>query len=190
MGLMPKPSQVILLVEDSRHQQFTLKYLSRLGFNPHSIRVKMSPSGAGSAEQWVREQFPIEFEECRIRHARAGTRLIVVIDADARSVQQRIQELDLALREARLSTASSNTANVVRLIPKRNIETWILCLNNRTVDETANYKNAQNDWAKLIADATPTLYAWTRQNAEVPASCVESLRLGLSELKKLENIHS
>lgn len=87
MGVVAKPSQIILLVEDTRHQQFIFGYLRRLGIGRHAMRFERSPSGEGSAEQWVRERFAIEVGACRGRHAE--TKLIVLIDADTFTVQQR-----------------------------------------------------------------------------------------------------
>ncbi len=97
---MAKPSQIILLVEDKRHEQFTRRYLRRLNYGAHTMRFVTSPTGAGSAEGWVREQFPIQVEACRRRQAE--TKLIVLIDADALTVQQRRAQLDQTLRQAGL----------------------------------------------------------------------------------------
>jgi hypothetical protein len=91
MGVVAKPSLLILLVEDSLHKQFIYRYLKELGFGRHDVRVEESPSGQGIAEQWIRQRFPIEFEACRGRQAE--TRLIVLIDADKRTVQQRLAQL-------------------------------------------------------------------------------------------------
>ena len=62
---MAKPSQVIMLVEDRRHEQFIFRYLRILGYEPHAMRVVRSPVGEGSAEQWVREQFAAEVQAYR-----------------------------------------------------------------------------------------------------------------------------
>lgn len=183
---MSKPTNVLLLVEDLRHRQFTYRYLRKLGFRAHDLRFKMSPSGSGSAEQWVREQFPVEYVECRRRNTHVSTRLVIVLDADSRPVQDRMRELDQSLQAAQVPATNSTDALVIRLIPKRNIETWILCLNDIPVEETTNYKNRAEDWTKRITEAITTLYSWTRQNASVPDSCVQSLHLGLPELRKLE----
>jgi hypothetical protein len=182
MEVMAKPSQVILLVEDSRHQQFIFRYLRMLGLKPHAMRVVKSPSGACSAEQWIRERFAIEVEEYRSRHAE--TKLIVLIDADTHSVQQRLRQLDQALHENGVPLIY-DTEEIARLVPKRNIETWILCLNEVPVDEIADYKRNHNDWTELIRAAAVTLYGWSRPNASVPLSCVESLQVGIRELRRL-----
>ena len=51
---MADPSQVILLVEDKSHKQFALRYLKKRGIENRHVRVVLSPSGKGSAENWVR----------------------------------------------------------------------------------------------------------------------------------------
>ena len=178
---MIKPSQVILLVEDSRHQQFIFRYLRTAGLEPRAVRIEKSPSGAGSAEQWVRERFPIEVQAYRARHAQ--TTLIVLIDADTQTVHQRRRQLDHALREAGV-TLIGDTEAIARLVPKRNVETWILCLNDIVVDEGADYKRTRNDWPGLTHTAAVTLYGWRRPNKALLPSCVESLRLGIQELRK------
>jgi hypothetical protein len=183
MGVVPKPSQVILLLEDSRHKQFIYRYLRRLGFEGHEMRIEKSPSGEGSAEQWVRERFAVEVDACRSRQAE--TRLIVLIDADTRTVQERIAELDTALREAGAPLIPVDTNQIARLVPKRNIETWILCLSGEQVDEDADYKRTRDNWTELVRTGVGTLYAWTRPRATVPSSCVESLQIGIRELQKL-----
>jgi hypothetical protein len=87
---------------------------------------------------------------------------------------------------ARLDSFRSLTIpGIARLVPKRNIETWILCLNNERVEETPDYKRTRDDWTELIPTAASALYAWTRPNATVPPSCVESLQIGIEELQKI-----
>jgi hypothetical protein len=66
-----------------------------------------------------------------------------------------------------------DTEEIARLVPKRNIETWILCLNDVQVNEDADYKRTHDDWTELIRTAAGTLYVWNRPRVAVPASCVE-----------------
>jgi hypothetical protein len=147
------------------------------------MRIVKSPSGAGSAELWVRERFAIEVEAYRGR--RAKTKLIVVIDADTRSVQQRISQLDQALREAGAPPISNNEEGIARLVPRRNIETWILCLNDVQVDEDTDYKRTRDNWNEMMRSAVGTLYTWARPRAPLPPLCIESLRIGIRELQRL-----
>ncbi len=181
---MAKPSQVILLLEDALHERFVFRYLRKLRYGTHLMRVVKSPSGAGSAEQWVRERFVIEVLARRRRQAE--TRLIVIIDADTHTVQDRIEQLDGALREAGVSMLPEDTRTIARLVPKRNMETWILCLNDARVNEEADYKNKRENWTEMVRSAVITLHTWTRPYAVVPLSCVDSLRAGMAELQKIE----
>ena len=139
-----------------------------------------------SGEQWVRERFAVEVEGCRRRRARAETALIVVIDADNLLVQERLAQLDRKLDEAQADRVRPDAEQIARLVPKRNIETWILCLNDVSVDEETDYKRTRNEWTTLISSGRETLYDWTRPNAQLPASSVSSLQLGVAELKRLD----
>lgn len=75
--------KIVLLCEDSQHEAFTRRFLKGVGWNIRELRVEKSPSASGSAEQWVREEFPNELRIYRQRKARAASALIAMIDADA-----------------------------------------------------------------------------------------------------------
>ncbi len=183
---MSNPSSVILLLEDARHKQLVYRYLIECGVEANVIRVQSSPSGKGSAENWVRKQFPKEVRAYRSRQSRAQTQLIVVIDADTETVQMRLGQLDQALKGSKMSLVNTDTEKIARLIPKRNIETWILCLNGQGIDEETDYtKKTTNDWNAFIPNAANTLSKWTSPNAVLPTICVASLQHGVGELRRL-----
>ncbi len=182
---MAKPSQVIVLVGDNRHQRFVWRYLRRCGLEQHAMRFVPYPAGAGSGEQWVRAQFAVEVEAYRGRRAHAETTLIVIIDADDLSVRERLAQLDRNLDEAQVDRIRPEAEQIARLVPKRNIETWILCLIGVAVDEETDYKRTRKDWTTLIRSASETLYNWARPSAQPPANCISSLRLGVAELRRL-----
>ena len=181
---MSNPSLVIVLAEDEHHKMLIYRYLVNCGLKRHAIMIRRSPSGRGSAENWVRKEFVRETTEYRSRQARARTALIVIIDADTYKVQDRLNQLDEALTGSG-KTAVGDTEQIARLIPKRNVETWILCLNEEPVDEENNYGERRNNWGELIPPAAQTLRQWTRSTAEPPDHCVGSLRIGVQELKRL-----
>ena len=181
---MSKPSKVIVLVEDDHQKRLIYKYLIKCGLRRHEIRDELSPSGQGSAESWVRKRFVEETNEYRRRQARAQTGLIVMIDADTRTVQDRLNQLDQALRTSEKPIVDQGE-QIARLVPKRNVETWILCLNEQAVEQQTDYKGARNNWNELIPSASETLYQWTRPQAIPPNHCVDSLRTGVQELKRL-----
>lgn len=179
---MSKPSLVVLLVEDDRHKMLLNRYLLEFGLNYHQIRTEPFPAGRGSAEQWVRNEFARQVAAYRRRQAKSA--LVVAIDADNHTVAQRIAQLDHALEEQH-KPAITDEEQIARLVPKRNIETWILCLNLHTVNEETDYKNGNHDWTSLTPPAAKTLCDWTRPNAVLPSGCIDSLRYGIGELKRL-----
>jgi hypothetical protein len=148
------------------------------------MRILTAPAGQGSAEQWVRNNFVIDVQSYRSRAAE--TKLVVMMDADTHTVEQRLRQLDESLRQAGVSLIDEDAKNVARLIPKRNIETWILCVSGRVVDEATDYKYERHDWTELIRQGVQTLYDWTRPNPTLPASCIDSLWDAIPQLRKLE----
>ncbi len=185
--MMNNPSLIIALVEDEHHEMLVRRYLKRYGLNEHKMRMNRSPSGRGSAEGWVRKEFPKEIEAYRRRQASAQTGLIVMIDADAHSVQERLNQLDQALTES-AQQAVREQERIARLVPKRNVETWILCLNNEpALDENTNYTRERRNWHALIAPAAETLCQWTQSPDDLPTQCLSSLRIGVQELRRLRS---
>jgi len=185
---MPRPSLVIVIVEDDHHEMLVRRYLRKRGMELHQVRFERSPSGQGSAEGWVRTKYAKEVTAYRNRQARAATALIVMIDADTHTVQGRLAQLSQALAEHGIQPIDNNENNehVVQLVPKRNVETWILCLTQQVVDEEEDYKQRSHEWKKLIPRASEVLFQWTRSNAALPNHCIDSLRHGVSELKRLQ----
>lgn len=184
---MSKPSWVFVIVEDAHHEMLVYRYLIRCGIGNREFRIEVSPSGQGSAEQWVRTRFVREMNAYRSRQARAATALIAMIDADTLRVQDRMRELDQALTESGKERVNA-VERVARLIPKRNVETWLLCLNGHDADEETDYKRGRNDWSELIPPAAEVLFQWTRLDAkksELPGNCVLSLENGVKELNRL-----
>ncbi len=182
---MSSPSQVIVIVEDANHRMLVYRYLRGRGCNRYAIRIERSPAGEGSAERWVRARFAKEVRVFRSRIRHAETALIVIIDADAFTIQHRLQQLDQALTDSGQALVNPESEEIARLVPKRNIETWIMCLNGEPVDEDTNYKPTRNDWTALIPSAAATLVAWAHSGRELADHCVDSLRAAIGELKRL-----
>lgn len=119
------------------------------------------------------------------RSHQAKTALIVIIDADTHTVQDRLRQLDQALIDGGKQTVVESE-QIARLVPRRNIETWILCLNEQAVVEETDYKKTRDDWNELIPPAAKTPVQWTRPNAKPPNHCIDSLRSGVRELNRLK----
>lgn len=179
---MRKRCLAIVILEDERQEMLVRRYLRQHGLGSREMNFKPSPSGQGSAEQWVRKAFVDEVQVYRNRHR--NTKVIVMIDGDTHTVQQRLAQLDQALIANGKDRINTAVEEIARLVPKRNIETWILCLNNHAVDEETNYKRTRDDWNALIPTAAETLFEYTRPYAQMPV-CMDSLQSGITELKRL-----
>jgi hypothetical protein len=109
-----------------------------MDWNARELRVMKSPAAKGSAEQWVRQEFVSELKAYRQRRQRAASAMVVMIDADMRSIQDRINELDAECTTASIPFRADDEA-VAIAVPRRNIETWINYLNEQPVDELSEY---------------------------------------------------
>jgi hypothetical protein len=177
-------SQVVVLAEDRRHQRFIRCYLKRLYGETLTPRFVGLPSGRGSGEQWVREHYALEVQAYRSRSARASTALIVLIDSDLGDLDGRVRQLRDALLQAHFQPRA-DAEKIVHLIPKRNIETWVLCLGGRAVDEQDDYRREEGIDAEIPA-ASRTFFEWSRLRSSVPAHCVPSLHAAFPEARRLE----
>lgn len=171
-----------MLAKDVRQQQFIRRYLYRLGYTRHQMDFKSLPEGSGSGEHWVRQHYANCVRDYRVRFARAKTSFVVAIDADTGDVSQRLRQFQIALEQEGLAPRANDEA-VIHLIPRRNIETWILCLSGIAVDEETDYRH--NNVDERILPATAAFYEWTRPNARVPGYCVPPLKAAISEIRRL-----
>jgi hypothetical protein len=124
--------RVVLLCEDSQHEAFCRRFLAVEGWRKHEVLTVPYSVGRGAAEQWVREQYPAEVRALRSGHVRKA--LLVMLDADERTVSQREQELAQSLSSAG-GTPRMPDEKIGHFIPRRNIETWIAYLAGDDVDE-------------------------------------------------------
>jgi hypothetical protein len=189
---MSKPAVVILLCEDTLTSTLLRSYLKRLRFDPRNIRFIVSPRGRGSGEHFVLKQYPEQVNAYRLSKAKKETWLIVAVDADTGTVARRLEQLSASLRQCenlRLREMRIEDERIARLVPRRNVETWILVLTGTTTNEQDDYGNTRHrdDWNDMTISASLELYNWTRPNAQIPDYCVNSLRDGIRELMHLSN---
>lgn len=132
---MKRQVQLILLCEDQQHETFSRRFFTSMGWNGRQLRVKRSPLAKGSAEQFVREEFPKEVEAYRKNRNRVGCKLVAMLDGDAVGVDARLKALNEACDQASVSPRN-NADHVAVFVPTWNIETWLAYLNGETVDES------------------------------------------------------
>jgi hypothetical protein len=117
--------------------------------------------------------------------------MFVLIDADRRTVQERLDELDRGLLSIGQPPVDVIRDPIARLIPKRNIETWILFLGGPAtsalqLSESQDYKQtrADEDWSALIPSAAQALLALTKRTAALTDIPMVSLRMGVQEIPR------
>lgn len=140
-------AEVVIVAEDLRQGTFVRRYLKRAD-NSRKLRVEISPKGKGAGERFVRESYATEltYYRSRAHHRRAA--LVIAIDADTETVAERGRQLEEALKKAG-EDARRSSESIALLIPKRHIETWIVCLTGQTVDETTDYKSTKDLDSKI-----------------------------------------
>ncbi len=132
---MSRSVQIVLLCEDSQHEAFARRFLSKVGWTIRDIRVEKAPKGSGSGEQFIRNRFPIEVKAFRSQKHHVSIALLVMMDGDQKGVEGRLNELDNACRERDIPPRSSDE-RVLVFVPTWRIETWLAYLEGEAVDET------------------------------------------------------
>ena len=131
---MTRNVRITLLYEDRQHETFMRRFLKKVGWNVRDLTLIPSPFGRGSAEQFVRKQFPRELRAVRSKRGEQKY-LIVMVDGDASGVAKRKASLKAACEEQEV-TPPDDTDNMLICVPTWNIETWLAYLDGDTVDET------------------------------------------------------
>jgi len=132
---MSRNVQLVLLCEDSRHETFARRFLKRAGWSTRRLRVEPLSQGRGSAEQRVRERFPIELSSYRSTRRYVDQALIVVVDGDNRGVSGRLRQLAEACQSKGVPPRK-DAERVAVFVPTWNIETWLAYLDGESVDES------------------------------------------------------
>lgn len=180
-------SQTIVLCEDEAHQRLTKAFLKGCNLASDSPMVKWlvaSQQQQGGNDAWVLDRFPKELRACRQRNKKAKSLLVVLIDADNYSVEERRSQLDERAKASDLAE-SMNDDPVIVLIPKRHVETWIRVLLGETVTETEDCKSWKPPERDSYRKAAHTLYEWSRPNAKPSPTCVDSLRKALPQWHRI-----
>ena len=175
--------RVTVLAEDQRLASFGRRVLEKLGFHPREVFVEPIPkSGAGQA--WVRKSYPKQVAICRQKTTHQRVALVIGIDADNKSPEARINDLDKELERdgARKRDA---TDRIAILAPARNIETWFKYFAGEEVDEKTDYKTKvkQPDY-KLAADAFVEEFHKYRNNPD-DVSTLAALRAAYEEINRI-----
>jgi hypothetical protein len=178
--------RIVILCEDRAQQHFFKKLSEQLD---HVVlpRIQIAPAGQGSAEQWVRKQYPTEVRAHRQKSAEL-IGLVVGTDGDRFGVDQRKSDLDQALKGADLPLRQDDE-RIAICVPTWSIETWFAWLCGLShVDEATKYKNDTGyNAAQRRQEISPTIAAqrWTEEPKPDEAERVPSLDDGRWEMARL-----
>lgn len=181
-----KGVRLYLVCEDDEHRRFAYRVFLRLGFHYHELRFFVSPTGRGAADRWVRQRYPEEVRAHRRRASSQSVGLLVVIDADRQTVEDRHRQLSNELTEAHLPARSSNE-RIVIWVPKRHIETWVAYLS----DKVSQAVNERDDYKKRVRDVdyhppAECFIQLYRDTENRPPTLLPSLSNAFVELNRME----
>lgn len=126
--------RITILCEDKQHEVFIRRFFRTGGWAVRDLTPIVSPSGRGSAEQFVRNRFPRELAALRSKRGQ-NVYLVVMIDGDESGMARRKASLGAACNEQGVDPPGVSD-NVLICVPTWNIETWLAYLDGETVDET------------------------------------------------------
>jgi hypothetical protein len=176
---MPGTSYVILC-EDEAQATFARRFLIGRGANRHKFHVQRARPGEGSGEQYVRENAGKYVRGFRSK-SRGGQALIIMIDADRYSVDERLEHICKSIDDAGVVEVSEK-ARIGIFIPRRNIETWIAYIaepSRTDINEIDDYRYpVPKQWEK-------TVETYARERKPLPASAPPSLRRACDEWPKI-----
>ena len=181
-----KGVRAMILCEDEDHHRFARRVLLKLGYHYGEFRKpRIAPRVRGSAAAWVSGQYPSEVRLHQQRAASQKVGLLVVIDADRQTVQERHGQLSEALVGAEVK-ARGNEERIAIWVPRRHIETWVAYLTERNVTEDDDCKRqhlvSDQDY-KPAAERFVVLY---REPLSRPDDMLGSLSRAFDETQRLE----
>lgn len=135
---MTRKANVVILCEGLKDYNFARRALMALGWKHRRFTPQYtSMAGGGAGESFVRNRYA---QEVRQQRSRQGVVLLVMIDADNKTVAYRSDQLARSLRNAKLRPRDLHD-KIAHWIPKRNLETWVHLYADRHTDEQTDYKN-------------------------------------------------
>lgn len=177
-------TQIVILCEDRQQELFARCFLEiYLDIHTNRFRVTHYPkTGQGSGEQSVRNKYVDEITTYRNQSNRKKIALVVFIDADHDTIEQRRRYLNQALSGKKLPAVQANE-NIAIFIPKYNIETWIAFLKGEMVDENTKYDHLPHQ--KEAKPYIKTLARNCKHGQLLPDHAPPSLKAACEELAKL-----
>ncbi len=178
MGIM-SAARIVILCEDEQTACFARRFLKARGYGSHDLREEKAPVGKGSAEQWVRERFPLELRAYRAHPENA---LFVFTDADGMTIEDRIKTLESRCNKEGAPIRSKNES-VMLMVPERNIETWLAYLRGR---RSITSRPIENTTPKPIAETEPGSSMTCAASNKLREPAPSSLQHACDEFRRFE----
>lgn len=172
--------EVVVLCEDRQQEVFARNFLINCGVHPRRVRYVICPGGKQAGEQFVRQNYPLRVKSYRSTCTYKTVGLVVMTDADKKTVTERLEELGNALVSDGLSNRQDGERIAV-FIPKRNIETWIHYLQGEDVNESDVYPKLARE-----GDCKPSVEQLAKKSHyRLTDDVPQSLRAACGELQRI-----
>ena len=166
---------ITVLCEDKQHEAFIRRFLKKR--NRRIYTVSRPRPGAGAGEQFVRDNYPAYLDAVSKRNGI----LVVMIDGDNDSIEERMKQLDDACNEKGIPLRKDSD-KVAIFVPRRNMETWLAYLDGKQVNETDDYPKLRREReCRRHVDVLEQMC--TEGNLRTPAP--ESLKAACREYNKI-----
>lgn len=178
---MSKPAQVLILGEDGAHVGAVYHAVTKyLGVAAGRVRRLPTSDGQGDAARFVLDR--VAREARALRRGPPSARLVVCLDADTGTPQDRCSDLDSRLKSAGLDDDRSRES-IAYVVPQRNIETWKHFASCEAVDEGTDYKRGhRSEWKSEDFQRVGALLAKDPIPKENPPNSLSTAR---SELRRI-----
>ncbi|HLM71958.1 MAG TPA: hypothetical protein VK459_04695 [Polyangiaceae bacterium] len=175
--------RVVVLCEDKAHLSFIIRLVDHLNLQP--VRYERCGDSTG-----VLRRLGVEVDALRRRKHQKNLGLVILIDADEKGLQGRVNELLERIVTDTSDGARTEAERVALVVPAREIETWYvhLCFPAaRPVDEMRDDYKKSPEWRQLDKDvgaaAKRAVDAWEPEPGRVDPASVTAARKELSRVQ-------
>jgi hypothetical protein len=185
--------EVTILCEDIDQERFIREYLICRGLDDRKIKDFGNPKGKTikNNNALILKHYPELIQSYRSRNYR-NIAVVVMIDADEDSLDDRMRSLNIALDETAGNLNKDPrlpNEKVAIFVPSRNIETWFYyIMEGQECDETTDYKDKKMSAKERIELAKSAAQKLAREICPQGADRITlpSLRYACTELQRLQ----
>jgi hypothetical protein len=189
--------EVTILCEDIDQERFIRQYLICRGLDEHKIKDFGNPKGRviENNNASIVKYYPALMKSYRRTRKYRNIAVVVMIDADEDSLDDRMRSLNIALDETAGNLNRDprlRDEKVAIFVPARNIETWFYYINNnmegQECNEITKYKDDNMSAKERIELAKSAAQKLAREICPqgVDRITLPSLRYACTELQRLQ----